>query len=380
MSRQRQLIWVGLSVIFGFGCAKSIDGSTDSETHFLFHCKDSCAEGLACICEVCTKTCEDDESCGALTGDARCVAPELLNGMRDCRPSDPIDESVCDVECKSDTECKASGKDFSCRSGFCRESAIGEPDNATTRDAGSRRRDSSVISFTLDSSTDVEEVELTLPDLVEDDASYPFVLLEPTISGGLAPGERAPKPGEVPANVYGGPQEPYVISVNYPHFDSTQSFEPAWNQPEYREKNPPPESRCDNGWGSADVGYLNLHPCVIYYLCSQPCERDSDCDDGGSGNAVPVCTDPYCDLLCDQGRSCPDGMVCLTVDDRASCFWPIDAIVPGCPAWCDLQPTPQGCPGWCAQEGVGCPEGDEDYCCQGLVCGPDGFCIEESAS
>lgn len=129
--------------------------------------------------------------------------------------------------------------------------------------------------------------------------------------------------------------------------------------------------------------------CIFYALCDVGCDRDSDCDDGGSGNATPRCNPDAsisfppeyagsCELICDSDTVCPEGMACVSDVDKTICMWPSDVAQPGCPAWCELDPLPRGCPGWCAVAGVGCDPEAEGYCCDGLVCGSEGWCVEES--
>lgn len=193
---------------------------------------------------------------------------------------------------------------------------------------------------------------ISVPPVSEYDAG------ETEFSGGLQPGERAPAPGEVPGNIYGGP------SVPQGPYD--------WGFP----------SECDNTGGFGTLSPQRENQCVAYSLCSINCVEDSDCDDGGSGDAIPTCRSNlfsgYCELICDDNTTCPDGMVCIYDVDSSTCMWPTDIAQPGCPAWCELDPLPKDCPGWCAVAGVGCDPDVQEYCCKGLVCGSEGWCIEES--
>lgn len=182
---------------------------------------------------------------------------------------------------------------------------------------------------------------------------------EVEFSGGLEPGERAPAPGEVSGNVYGGPTVPFgPYTAGFP-------------------------SECDNTGGMAMMSPEGGNQCIAYNLCSIACVEDSDCDDGGSGNSIPTCRPSLfsgnCELICDENTTCPDGMVCIDDVERNMCMWPADIAQPGCPAWCELDPLPKDCPGWCAVAGVGCDPDVPDYCCEGLVCGSEGWCVEESA-
>lgn len=168
---------------------------------------------------------------------------------------------------------------------------------------------------------------------------------------GLEPGERAPASGEAPSNDYGEPTEPWGP------YD--------WGFPE----------NCNGGMS---IDGFESNPCVAYSTCSISCNRDSDCNNGGSGDAIPNCSiDSTCVLLCDDDTFCPDGMVCVFgffADDI--CMWPSDIAKPDCPAWCELDPPPKGCPDRCAVAGVGCDPQEPDYCCEGLFCAPEGWCVE----
>lgn len=71
--------WLLLSVAAGAvaGCGKVADeGELGGETHWLRTCSETseCGGALECLCGVCTATCNDDASCGAIVSDARCVA------------------------------------------------------------------------------------------------------------------------------------------------------------------------------------------------------------------------------------------------------------------------------------------------------------------
>jgi hypothetical protein len=352
MNRQCHLIGFVLSILSFVGCAQSVAGPTDSETHFLHNCIEYCGQGLACICGVCTKVCDDDESCSALPGDPTCVAPALLENARKCRPSDPIEESVCDVGCKSDSECKALGRDFRCQKGFCRE--------GTVIGADSSLPDQGVPAES--------ETAIDIPDTISGEDREVTTAEDAVLFGGLALGERAPAIGDVPWNAYGGPVEPVSMEVHYPRFYGT--YPVIENL-----------SLCD---GTTSLGTLTLEdlerqPCVMYFLCENYCLNDISgtvCDDGGSGNATPVCNQDTCELICDDQRTCPDGMVCVTDDSGSKCWWPLDIAAPDCPAWCETDPLPRDCPDWCASKGVECGA-DYGVCCEGLTCGSGGLCVEE---
>jgi hypothetical protein len=385
MNRLYQTAWAVLLLAVLLGCAESVPGPVDGETHFLSLCTNDCGKGLACICGVCTRVCDDDKSCDALPGDPTCVAPDALEPMRVCQPSDPANKAVCDVGCDSNTDCKELGKEFTCQSGFCREPGTSSKDNPAATDSsadqesGTLERDADVLDAEVDAFSGLKETGVTLPQLPDvGDTGISTVAANDaasnTISGGLASGERAPKPGDVPSNAYGGPVDPMSLTAYYPRFDPMVV---DW------------ENLLEAGTGPCNdkvfIPWLpsESQPCIAYYLCSALCTVDTDCDSGGSGSAVPVCQydlTGWCLLRCNNTVTCPDGMACVDGNDGngSQCLWPVDVLRPECPGWCELDPTPQGCPGWCAAKGVGCKEGDTGYCCDGLVCGPDGYCIEEN--
>lgn len=58
--------------------------------------------------------------------------------------------------------------------------------------------------------------------------------------------------------------------------------------------------------------------------CASPCLVDRTCPLPLSGSAAPECNAPYwdyCDLPCDGGTTCPDGMACIEHRFGASCGW-----------------------------------------------------------
>ena len=92
------------------GCNGKSATTSDSETHFLEKCVDSCLGGLTCLCGVCTKPCTSEASCGALSSSATC----------DDSCSDES-HKVCDVSCRANADCASLGANFGCSAGRCRE-------------------------------------------------------------------------------------------------------------------------------------------------------------------------------------------------------------------------------------------------------------------
>ena len=57
-----------LLLAMAFGCGGEMKPVVGSETHFLTLCEDdSCPDGSACVCGVCTKTCRVDDECKGLS-------------------------------------------------------------------------------------------------------------------------------------------------------------------------------------------------------------------------------------------------------------------------------------------------------------------------
>jgi hypothetical protein len=100
-----------------------------SETHFLALCNASCADGLSCLCGVCTEACDSNSACDALPGAASCEATADGCGT----------PKICDVECSDDGDCAPLGASHTCDDGHCRAPATDDPtdgDDAGPGDAG----------------------------------------------------------------------------------------------------------------------------------------------------------------------------------------------------------------------------------------------------
>ena len=108
------LVVAYLLVQAAVGCSRrrpdSTAGGGNSETHFLEECTDRCPGGLACVCGVCTLSCEDAGACRALSADAACVAA--------CTGAPA--SLVCDVPCSTSADCGNLGSESACRAGRCR--------------------------------------------------------------------------------------------------------------------------------------------------------------------------------------------------------------------------------------------------------------------
>ncbi len=113
----RRIWFVALAAAACLGACDTGDEGTrsESETHFLSTCDGSCAGGLDCICGVCTRTCEGDDSCGSLSAEATCQAARVCDGG----------PSTCDVDCSEDEDCQSLGSGARCDQGQCRVTGDG---------------------------------------------------------------------------------------------------------------------------------------------------------------------------------------------------------------------------------------------------------------
>ena len=101
-----------------FGCEGAGIQTIGGETHFLRACDsaagaDQCGEGLACLCNVCTVTCDEQSTCAGYP-DAVCVSATAKCGA---------EARVCDVECAEDSDCAAVSSAHYCEQGYCRAPA-----------------------------------------------------------------------------------------------------------------------------------------------------------------------------------------------------------------------------------------------------------------
>jgi len=107
-------------LVVAFGCGGDMKPTVGSETHFLTLCDDdSCPDGSACVCGVCTKTCSVDTECSGLGANATCatLGPRQAEGR--C-PADEASPAMCDVGCLETADCKSLGSAFRCEQGYCR--------------------------------------------------------------------------------------------------------------------------------------------------------------------------------------------------------------------------------------------------------------------
>lgn len=91
--------------------------SIDSESHFLSFCARGCADGLRCVCGVCTRVCDQTRGCDDLGDAVGCVPPTAAEPTS-CVLT-PV-RTVCDAHCELDADCAELGQAYVCDSGVCR--------------------------------------------------------------------------------------------------------------------------------------------------------------------------------------------------------------------------------------------------------------------
>jgi hypothetical protein len=129
------LVLIALAV----GCSPSNQPRSDSNSNWLTECEVSadCRGDGACICGLCTRTCERDMDC-AIAGDgAFCVAPEEASSGAACAAIvSAAEERLCLAGCREDADC---GPESGCVAGACWRSPQGVVDRrdaARVPDAG----------------------------------------------------------------------------------------------------------------------------------------------------------------------------------------------------------------------------------------------------
>ncbi|MBN1652681.1 MAG: hypothetical protein JXA30_02780 [Deltaproteobacteria bacterium] len=70
---------------------------------------------------MCTKSCESDENCQKIANKAVCITSDIHVESGQCATEKQHSESVCDIQCKKDSDCRDFNKTFQCLSGFCRD-------------------------------------------------------------------------------------------------------------------------------------------------------------------------------------------------------------------------------------------------------------------
>lgn len=95
------------------------DPSTDSGSHWLEPCEDDAVCGdLACVCGVCTASCDAAGACEGLAEAVVCVAPGALAGA-DCAGESAPPAGLCAAECIVAEDCREESVEFDCVGGYC---------------------------------------------------------------------------------------------------------------------------------------------------------------------------------------------------------------------------------------------------------------------
>jgi len=120
LRRVRTLIPLLAGLCLVFSCSTP-DTSQEggSETHFLTSCEGPCADGMQCICGVCTRACTRQSDCAAWPEVASC----LPLGPRVAEQRCPAVElgAMCDVPCLTDVDCSKLTSARYCDEGYCRQ-------------------------------------------------------------------------------------------------------------------------------------------------------------------------------------------------------------------------------------------------------------------
>ncbi|HEY0468015.1 MAG TPA: hypothetical protein VGC79_27635, partial [Polyangiaceae bacterium] len=90
-----------------------------SETHFLQTCEGSCADGMQCICGVCSKACTRQTDCASWSGVASCAPLGPRVAEQRCGSAEL--GAMCDAACLTDADCSKLAADRVCDYGYCRE-------------------------------------------------------------------------------------------------------------------------------------------------------------------------------------------------------------------------------------------------------------------
>ena len=118
-----------LCLLWGVSCQPAAsEPETGGETHFLTACDDSpdsCGTEFACVCNVCTLPCADQQVCSGLPN-ARCVQFDETAICGDMAPA-----ARCELTCASDPDCTVLSARHTCQQGVCRA----EENGPTTVDA-----------------------------------------------------------------------------------------------------------------------------------------------------------------------------------------------------------------------------------------------------
>jgi hypothetical protein len=126
--------------------AKDLPPAPGGESNFLRACERSCAQGLSCVCGVCTRTCTSDRACVSLASNAICLGEDEIGDTRVCEPKQRSESPrVCDARCSGDRECRDG---LRCQGGLCREAPTST--NGPTAGTGNAQDAGSMLVPALD--------------------------------------------------------------------------------------------------------------------------------------------------------------------------------------------------------------------------------------
>lgn len=97
------------------------------------------------------------------------------------------------------------------------------------------------------------------------------------------------------------------------------------------------------GWVGEATDESETDP-MNFCLCLVGCRHDGDCESPETGDAQAVCLDGSCMIRCEEGETCPDGMMCSESDEFGSlCGWGTRGTgcdTTGWPQVSDAEPAP----------------------------------------
>lgn len=231
---------------------------TDSESHWLMACTDAgdCA-GLACLCGVCTRACDDAAACASVGPGAVCAADDACGA------------AVCTATCQRDADCGAAH--LVCDEGACLAAVSVGPDLGQ-----------------LDLGAPPPDAALPGPDAVPTDAADAAVAVDggPTVDA--APSvDAAPTDAGVEADAGACPPGPDTCVQDVECADGDVCVTPAAHGVR--------NSMCVRAACSADADCVEhpegrctpfLAPCrELGFFCTyavDPCRVDEDCPQRGA--------------------------------------------------------------------------------------------------
>jgi len=169
--RMAKARWVVLAVLGLVGC-RSGSPSADANSNWLGACNEhaDCGSDTACICGLCTRTCEHDAQCGSEEVAATCVDPAPIESGIGCAGViRAAGDRLCLAACGSDADCEGDAR---CAGGACWSDT---PGIVPAADAGAEPPDARVdASGRGPTQSDVPRAIDAGADLSQFDASFDF--------------------------------------------------------------------------------------------------------------------------------------------------------------------------------------------------------------